>query len=129
MSKYCRHPEPEPPDGHVEHDDSVIRSISVGVGWTGVVWSDLDDVTADAVIAAQISRFAEPTRAWEWKHYSYDQPSNFPDRLLAGGFTREHERRAGPASAGYANPRRARTGRAPVPSIVVIAERSRRQDG
>jgi hypothetical protein len=84
-----RHPEPEPPDGHVEHDDSVIRSISVGDGWTGVVWSDLDNVKADAVIAAQISRFAKLTRPWEWKHYSYDQPSNLPDRLLAAGFTPE----------------------------------------
>jgi ribosomal protein S18 acetylase RimI-like enzyme len=84
-----RHPEPEPPDGHVEHDDSVIRSISVGDGWTGVVWSDLDNAKADAVIAAQISRFAELTRPWEWKHYSYDQPSNLPDRLLAAGFTPE----------------------------------------
>jgi hypothetical protein len=26
---------------------------------------------------------------WEWKHYSYDQPPDLPDRLLAAGFTRE----------------------------------------
>jgi ribosomal protein S18 acetylase RimI-like enzyme len=82
-----RHPEPEGPDGHVEYDDSVIRSMAVGDGWTGVTWSDLDQASADAVIAAQIGRFAELARPWEWKHYSYDRPADLPDRLLAAGFT------------------------------------------
>ena len=54
-----------------------------------MTWCDLDHVSADAVIAAQISRFAELSRPWEWKHYSYDQPPDLPDRLLAAGFTRE----------------------------------------
>jgi hypothetical protein len=88
-----RHPQAELPDGHIEHDDSVIRSVSVGDGWIGVTWSDLDEVKANAVIAAQISRFAELTRPWEWKYYSYDQPSDLSDRLLAAGFT------PGPAEA------------------------------
>ena len=70
-----RHPVPDAPNGHVEHDDNVIRSMSVGAGWTGVTWSDLDQVSADTVIAAQVSRFAELSRPWEWKHYSYDQPA------------------------------------------------------
>jgi len=84
-----RHPEPDVPDGHVERDDRVTRSIGGANGWTGVTWSTLDDASADAVIAAQISRFAELSRPWEWKHYSYDQPSDLPDRLLAAGFTPE----------------------------------------
>jgi hypothetical protein len=88
-----RHPQAELPDGDIEHDDSVIRSISVGDGWIGVTWSDLDEVKANAVIAAQISRFAELTRPWEWKYYSYDQPSDLSDRLLSAGFT------PGPAEA------------------------------
>ncbi|HEV7897503.1 MAG TPA: GNAT family N-acetyltransferase [Planosporangium sp.] len=82
-----RHPEPDAPDGHVEHDDNVIRSVPVRDGWTGVTWCDLDRVGADTVIAAQISRFARLSRPWEWKHYSYDQPADLPDRLLAAGFT------------------------------------------
>lgn len=81
-----RHPEPDAPDGHIEHDKGVIRSISVD-GWTGVTWCDLNHANADAVIAAQISRFAELPRAWEWKHYSYDRPADLPDRLLAAGLT------------------------------------------
>ncbi|MDP9841424.1 GNAT family N-acetyltransferase [Streptosporangium lutulentum] len=82
-----RCPEPDAPDGRVEHDGGVIRSVSAGGGWTGVTWCDLDPADADAVIAAQIDRFAGLSRPWEWKHYSYDRPSDLPDRLLAAGFT------------------------------------------
>ncbi|HYN52845.1 MAG TPA: GNAT family N-acetyltransferase [Thermoleophilaceae bacterium] len=84
-----RHPAPDAPDGHIEHDDGVTRSVSGAEGWTGVTWCDFDQVSADAVIAAQICRLAELSRPWEWKHYSYDQPPDLPDRLLAAGFTRE----------------------------------------
>lgn len=65
------------------------RSICDGDGWIGVTWSDLDDVSADSAIAAQISRFAELSRPWEWKQYSYDRPPDLPARLLAAGFTRQ----------------------------------------
>jgi hypothetical protein len=54
-----------------------------------VTWSDLDPATADAVIAGQVSRFAQLARPWEWKHYSYDRPPDLPERLLAAGMTRE----------------------------------------
>jgi GNAT superfamily N-acetyltransferase len=84
-----RHPMAGAPDAHVEHGDGVVRSVSGGEGWSGVTWSDLDDAGADAAIAAQVSRFAELARPWEWKHYSYDQPPDLPERLLAAGFTRE----------------------------------------
>jgi GNAT superfamily N-acetyltransferase len=82
-------PEPDGADGRVEHDDGVIRSIGGADGWSGVTWCELDEVSADAVIAAQIRRFAELSRPWEWKHYSYDRPPDLPDRLLAAGFTRQ----------------------------------------
>jgi GNAT superfamily N-acetyltransferase len=84
-----RHPERDAPDMRVEHDDRVIRSVSGADGWIGVTWCDLDRGSADAVIAAQISRFAELSGPWEWKHYSHDQPPDLPERLLAAGFTRQ----------------------------------------
>jgi GNAT superfamily N-acetyltransferase len=84
-----RRPEADTPDRHVEHEDGVVPSITGRGGWCGVAWSGLDDVGADAVIGAQVSRFAELSRPWEWKHYSYDRPSDLPDRLLAAGFTPE----------------------------------------
>lgn len=88
-----RHPGSDALSGHVEHDERVIRSMPARDGWTGVTWCDLDQVSADAVIATQISRFAELSRPWEWKHYSYDQPPDLPDRLVAAGLT------SGPAEA------------------------------
>jgi ribosomal protein S18 acetylase RimI-like enzyme len=82
-----RDPRPALPDEHIERDGPVVRS--VGAGWSGVTWSDLRRVDADAVIAAQIDRFARLRRSWEWKHYSHDLPPDLPDRLLAAGFTRQ----------------------------------------
>jgi GNAT superfamily N-acetyltransferase len=84
-----RHPEPETPDDLVERDRTVVRKLSAGDGWNGVTWSDLDEASADAAVAAQLSRFAEVSRRWEWKHYSYDRPPDLPDRLRAAGFTPE----------------------------------------
>ena len=82
-----RRPQPQPPDGLVEQDDRVVRSVSPWGGWTGVTWSGLDRAGADAVIAAQVGRFAGWASPWEWKHYSHDQPPDLPDRLRAAGFT------------------------------------------
>jgi ribosomal protein S18 acetylase RimI-like enzyme len=84
-----RHPQPDGPDGHVEHDPGVVRVVGAGGEWAAVTWSDLDHDSADEVIAAQVRRFARLGQPWEWKHYSYDQPPDLPDRLLAAGFVPE----------------------------------------
>jgi predicted small metal-binding protein/GNAT superfamily N-acetyltransferase len=70
----------------VEHADRVIRIDHPS--WKGVLWSDLDESTADAAIAQAIERFAGLGK-WEWKHYSYDKPADLPDRLRAAGFVAE----------------------------------------
>jgi GNAT superfamily N-acetyltransferase len=75
------------PLARVERDVRVVRYLSEG--WSGVLWSDLDESCADAVIAAQVQRFSELVTPWEWKHYSYDRPTDLPDRLRAAGFTPE----------------------------------------
>lgn len=82
-----RHAGPPGPDEEVEREALVVRIISDG--WSGVTWSDLDPVTADGVIAAQVDRFAQLARPWEWKHYSYDRPADLRDRLVAAGLTPE----------------------------------------
>ncbi len=84
-----RHPEPGEPGTSVEREDGLVRVVSPGGGWNGVTWSDLDPVSADAVIRRQIRRFARLSRPWEWKHYSYDRPPNLPARLLAAGLMPE----------------------------------------
>lgn len=80
-----RNPAAEP-GTHVEREEHVTRVISTGDGWSGVLWTDLTAAAAGSVIDAQVSRFAELARPWEWKYYSYDQPAGLPGRLQAAGF-------------------------------------------
>ena len=86
-----RDPAPEP-DSRIEREQRLTRAIADGDGdgWNGVLWSDLAGTAADpdAVIEAQVRRFG-PARAWEWKHYSYDQPASLPGRLRVAGFAPE----------------------------------------
>jgi GNAT superfamily N-acetyltransferase len=58
-----------------------------GQDWCGIAWSDLDAATASQVIADQVAFFAERGESFEWKTYSYDQPADLGQRLLAAGFT------------------------------------------
>lgn len=80
-----RNPAPEL-GTYVEREERVTRIISGGDGWSGVLWTDLAETDAEAVIGAQVRRFAELARPWEWKYYSYDQPAGLPGRLQAAGF-------------------------------------------
>ncbi len=78
-------PQATDPAATVETADGVVRVLADG--WAGVTWSDLDEETADAAVAAQVARFGD--REWEWKHYSYDQPPDLPARLRAAGLVAE----------------------------------------
>jgi ribosomal protein S18 acetylase RimI-like enzyme len=84
-----RRPEADGSSG-VEHAAGVIRQVAPA-GWSGVVCSDLDEASADAVIAREIERFSRLRGRWEWKHYSYDQPPDLPARLRAAGLRPEPE--------------------------------------
>jgi ribosomal protein S18 acetylase RimI-like enzyme len=84
------------PGSTVERDEQVTLVVDTGAGWSGVIWSDLSEDTADAAIAAQVARLGRDGAGrdsvggdWEWKHYSYDQPADLPARLLAAGFVPE----------------------------------------
>ncbi len=70
----------------VEREGRVIRILLEH--WRGVLWSDLDESTADDAIAGEIERFAG-LGEFEWKYYSYDTPPDLPDRLRAAGFVPE----------------------------------------
>lgn len=82
-----QHAGPSGPGEVVEREDHVVRVIADG--WGGVTWSDLDPASADVVIAAQVTRFAQLGRLWEWKHYSHDRPADLSERLVAAGLTAE----------------------------------------
>ena len=66
------------PDGsgaRAEAGPNVVRWVTVdGTGWSGVVWSDLDEANADRVIAEQVAFFRDRDEKFEWKLYDYDQP-------------------------------------------------------
>jgi GNAT superfamily N-acetyltransferase len=74
------------PGVRVEVGERVTRTVGTDASWSAVVWSDLTEADADAVIAAEVAR---STRALEWKLYSHDRPADLPDRLKAAGLQPE----------------------------------------
>lgn len=68
-----------------------VRQVDDGAdGWAGVVFSDLDERTADAAIAAEAAWADGPlgtAREFEWKLYAHDRPADLGARLSAAGFT------------------------------------------
>ncbi len=77
---------PPGPDSRVERDAKVTRNLAVDGSWAAVLWSDLTEDDADAVVAAETAR---DVPYLEWKHYTGDLPSDLPDRLVAAGLTPE----------------------------------------
>lgn len=81
---------PDAADARVERVGAVVRQTAPGPGWNGVLWSDLDEETADAEIAAQVAHFAaHGVGDFEWKLYGHDRPADLGDRLHAAGFVTE----------------------------------------
>ncbi len=82
-----------PPDAaaaRVERVGAVVRQTVAGTGWNGVLWSDLDEATADAEIAAQVAHYERQGAAdFEWKLYGHDRPADLGERLRAAGFVPE----------------------------------------
>ncbi|QIQ02035.1 GNAT family N-acetyltransferase [Streptomyces liangshanensis] len=73
----------------VEHTGGVVRQSGGPHDWNGVLWSDLDEESAPAAVAAQVAHFTALGREFEWKHYSHDRPATLPALLLAAGFVAE----------------------------------------
>jgi GNAT superfamily N-acetyltransferase len=79
-------------ESRIERDGPVVRHIGAGAqAWNAVVWSDLDETTADAAIATEVRRFGELGFPFEWKLYGYDQPTDLGKRLIAAGFVPDDE--------------------------------------
>ncbi|MFD4242484.1 GNAT family N-acetyltransferase [Streptomyces sp. NPDC058525] len=85
-----RDAEPDAAQARVERAGAVVRQTVPGLGWNGVLWSDLDARTADAEIAAQVAHFAGlGTAEFEWKLYDHDRPADLGARLRVAGFVPE----------------------------------------
>jgi GNAT superfamily N-acetyltransferase len=82
---------PDGPGARVERSGGVVRRVATAQGWNGVVWSALDEETADAAIAEQIARFTGLGLEFEWKLYGHDRPADLGQRLRAAGFGAEPE--------------------------------------
>jgi ribosomal protein S18 acetylase RimI-like enzyme len=79
------------PGWQVERVGHVIRTTAPADQPFGcfVTWSDLDESTADAAIAAQVDWFGGLGRRFEWKLFAHDQPPDLAERLQAAGFVPE----------------------------------------
>jgi ribosomal protein S18 acetylase RimI-like enzyme len=83
---------PEEPGALVEADGAVMRYVSPDAqGSSWIIWSGLDERSADQAIAAQVAYFGSRRQQFEWKLYDYDQPADLGDRLLAAGFVPDAE--------------------------------------
>ncbi|WP_329530581.1 GNAT family N-acetyltransferase [Streptomyces sp. NBC_01450] len=82
---------PDSPGARVERFGKVVRQVGTEHGWNGVIWSDLDESTADAAIAEQMRYFGELGREFEWKLYGHDKPEGLGKRLRAAGFVAQPE--------------------------------------
>ncbi|MFD9354908.1 GNAT family N-acetyltransferase [Streptomyces sp. NPDC060031] len=80
---------PDAAEARVERVGGVVRQSVRGPGWNGVLWSDLDEETADAAIAEQVAFFEGESAEFEWKLYGYDRPADLGERLRAAGFVPE----------------------------------------
>jgi GNAT superfamily N-acetyltransferase len=74
------------PDTKREVDGQVVRLISLAGEDGVVIYSHLDEESADAVISAQIARFQGIPQDFEWKAYDYDPPKDLVERLRQRGF-------------------------------------------
>ncbi|MEU0211021.1 GNAT family N-acetyltransferase [Streptomyces canus] len=83
--------QPDGPGARVERVGGVVRQVAAEYGWNGVVWSDLDESSADKAIAEQIAYYSGLGREFEWKLYGHDLPVDLGQRLRAAGFTAEPE--------------------------------------
>ncbi|MFF8669795.1 GNAT family N-acetyltransferase [Streptomyces sp. NPDC015242] len=76
-----------PGDARVERVGAVVRQTAGAPGWSGVLWSALDEDTADAAIAEQVGHYTGLGLEFEWKLYGHDRPATLGRRLRAAGFT------------------------------------------
>ena len=77
----------EYPDTRREVTLHVVRHISTSNSAEGhVIYSQLDESNANAVIREQVDYFESIGQGFEWKLYDYDQPPDLKERLESHGF-------------------------------------------
>lgn len=79
------------PDMQRETGPGWVRQVRPAPGMSHLVWSALDETTAEVAIEAQITYFAALKQRFTWKHYAHDTPADLPARLQARGFVRDDD--------------------------------------
>jgi hypothetical protein len=74
-----------------ERTESVIRQVSLTNEEGLIIFSEMDDSCADAVIEEQITYFVQIKQRFEWKVFDFDQPCDLRSKLRAQGFTIEEQ--------------------------------------
>jgi hypothetical protein len=74
-----------------ERTKSVIRQISLTNEEGLIIFSEMDDSCADAVIEEQITYFGQIKQRFEWKVFDFDQPFDLKAKLRVRGFTIEEQ--------------------------------------
>lgn len=77
------------PDMEKHVGPHVVRFARPQPGMSFVLYSRLEEATADEVIDEQLRFFAATQQPFEWKVYSHDRPADLVDRLVARGFVTE----------------------------------------
>ena len=72
-----------------EETPGIVRYVRPLPGMSFVLYSDLDDATADATIDEQLAYFRANDLKFEWKVYGHDRPTDLVARLVARGFEAE----------------------------------------
>ena len=67
----------------------IVRYVRPLPGMSFVLYSNLDEATADATIDEQIAYFRANDLKFEWKVYGHDRPADLVARLVARGFEAE----------------------------------------
>lgn len=63
----------------------IVRYERAAPGTSIILYSDLDEATADADIDEQLAYFSRNRMPFEWKAYACDRPADLVDRLVARG--------------------------------------------
>jgi hypothetical protein len=67
----------------------LVRYVRPAPGMSFVLYSDLDEATADTAIDEQVAYFSANRQPFEWKVYAHDRPADLTHRLVRRGFVLE----------------------------------------
>lgn len=69
----------------------LVRFVRLPASSSFILYTDLDETSADGVIDEQITYFTQQGRPFSWKVYAHDRPADLVPRLLERGFTAGEE--------------------------------------